>query len=59
MSVEMNVDADGKLHAHQNHPEFDHQGASIVAERVAGVAHVDCYKAWYERTYRSPFTMSA
>lgn len=59
MAVEMNVDVDGKFHAHQNHPEFDHQGASIVAERVSGIAHVDCYRLWYEQTYRSRFTMSA
>jgi hypothetical protein len=59
MAVEMNVDVDGKFHAHQNHSEFDHSGPSIVAERVAGIAHVECYKAWYEQTYRTPFTMSA
>lgn len=59
MQVEMNVDVDGKLHPHQNHTAYPHAGADVVAERVRGVAHVDCYKAWYEQTYRSPFTMSA
>jgi len=59
LSVEMNVDVDGKLHAHQNHPEADHRGPLIAAERVAGIAHVACYKRWYEQTYGTPFTMSA
>ena len=58
IGVEMNIDAAGKLHAHVNHPESDHRGALIAAERVAGVAHVACYLAWYEQTYRTPFTMS-
>lgn len=59
MNVEMNVDALGGIHAHVNHPEYPHAGDTVAAERVAGVAHVDCYQAWYEQTYRSPFTMSA
>lgn len=59
MRVEMNVDVDGKFHAHQNHTAFSHAGEDVVAERVSGIAHVDCYKAWYEQTYRSRFTMSA
>ena len=62
----INVDADGKFPAthtrafaaHQNHPESEHRGPLIAAERVSGVAHLRCYKAWYEETYRSPFTMS-
>lgn len=50
IAVEMNVDVDGAFHAQQDH--INH------AERVRGVAHVDCYRLWYEQTYRSPFTMS-
>lgn len=59
MRVEMNVDVDGKIHAHQNHPQYPHAGETVAADRVAGIAHVECYKAWYEQTYRTPFTMSA
>ncbi len=58
IAVEMNIDLEGTLHAHQNHPESDHRGPLIAAERVAGVAHLDCYRTWYEQTYHTPFTMS-
>ena len=50
LSVELNRDAEGNLHATQDH--LNH------AERVAGYAHLNCYKKWYEETYKSPFTMS-
>lgn len=47
---EMNIDKDGNLHANQDH--LNH------AERRNVMAHIACYKAWYEQTYHSPFTMS-
>lgn len=50
LAVEMNRDADGKFHATQDH--LNH------AERVSGMAHLACYRKWYEETYRTPFTMS-
>lgn len=51
VAVEMNVDSDGKFHGAQDH--LNH------AERKQGIAHVACYATWYEKTYGSPFTMSA
>jgi hypothetical protein len=51
IGVEMNRDALGEFHANQNHLN--------QAERVSGFAHLHCYKRWYERTYGTPFTMSA
>ncbi len=51
LRVEMNVDVDGHFHGSLDH--INH------AERVAAIAHVACYSAWYEQTYDSPFTMSA
>ncbi len=56
LDVEMNVTGDGAFHAHQNHPERDHGGPLIAAERVTGSAHLRCYKRWYEAVYRSAFT---
>lgn len=50
LSVEMNVDSEGHFHANQDH--LNH------AERVRGAAHLKCYAAWYEETYKAPFTMS-
>ncbi len=47
LDVEMNVTGDGAFQP------------LIAAERVTGSAHLRCYKAWYEQTYRTPFTMSA
>lgn len=50
LQVEMIVDDKG---------EFQSGVGTHAHNRVAGLAHVECYKAWYEQTYRSPFTMSA
>jgi hypothetical protein len=50
LAVELNRDDEGKLHAFQDH--INH------AVRVGGVAHRDCYKDWYEETYKSPFIMA-
>lgn len=49
LQVEMLVDDKG---------EFQSGFGTHAHKRVAGVAHVECYKAWYEQTYKSPFTMS-
>ena len=48
--VEMNRDAKGEFHARQDH--INH------AERVTGIAHLACYRDWYETAYGSPFTMT-
>jgi len=49
LQVEMIVDDKGEFHS----------GAGTHAfPRVLGVAHVECYRDWYERTYKSAFTMS-
>jgi hypothetical protein len=51
IEVEMNVDVEGHFHGNQDH--FNQ------AVRRSGMAHLACYKAWYEQTYGTPFTMSA
>jgi hypothetical protein len=51
IEVEMNLDAKGHFHGLQDHLN--------QARRVSGVAHLSCYKDWYEETYKTPFTMSS
>ena len=48
IDVEMNIDAEGKFHARQDHLN--------QAVRTTGVAHERCYAEWYQTVYKSPFS---
>jgi hypothetical protein len=50
LKVELNMDRRGELHAVQDHKN--------QSQRVQRVVHLDCYAAWYEKTYETPFTLT-